>query len=313
MVDSSLSTPDTSGAFVAPAAQPSAPASRLRVYIALALGIVCIGLSAIFTRWAAVPGTVSAFYRVLIAEVVLAVPFARVATRGPVARNRRVLLLAIASGVFFTLDLGIWNTSLFLTTAANATLLANDAPIVVGLLALVVFRERLRITYWLGLALALAGMGLIIGLDVLSHSSLGLGDALALTAGVAYALYLTSMQRIRAGMDTLPSLWISGATGTVLLLIFNLLTHHALWGFQPHTYLDLLGVGLISQVVGWLAINYALGHLPASIVSATLLGQPVMTALFAVPLLDEPLSPRQLIGGAVALSGIYLVNRGGAR
>jgi drug/metabolite transporter (DMT)-like permease len=66
-------------------------------------------------------------------------------------------------------------------------------------------------------------------------------------------------------------------------------------------------------VVGWLAINYALGHLPASVVSVTLLGQPVLTAVFAVPLLGQALSQAQLLGGVVALAGIYLVNRGFAR
>jgi drug/metabolite transporter (DMT)-like permease len=88
---------------------------------------------------------------------------------------------------------------------------------------------------------------------------------------------------------------------------------HALWGFAPGTWLALLALALISQVAGWLAITYALGHLSASVVSPTLLAQPVLTALFAVPLLGEGLSPRQMLGGLVALAGIYLVNRGAMR
>ncbi len=156
-------------------------------------------------------------------------------------------------------------------------------------------------------------MGIIVGGDAFSRSGPGVGDALALTAGVSYAGYLLAMQRIRAKMDTLSSLWIPGLTGALLLLLFNLATHQTLWGFPPHVYLSLLELGIISQVIGWLAINYALGHLPAAIVSATLLGQPVLTALFAVPLLGEALASRQLLGGLVALAGIYLVNRGFSR
>ncbi len=49
--------------------------TQLRLYGALALGILCIGFSAIFVKWANVPGTVSALYRVVIATVVLALPF----------------------------------------------------------------------------------------------------------------------------------------------------------------------------------------------------------------------------------------------
>lgn len=293
-----------------PLSSPASSPSRLRVYGALALGIVCIAFSAIFVRWAGVPGTVSAFYRVAIAGVVMTLPFTRGVARGGVLRDRRIWLLAVGAGIFFALDNALWNTSLFLTSAATATLLGNDAPIIVGLGALIFFHERLNRSYWVGLALALAGMGTIIGLDVLARTSLGAGDLLALAAGACYGLYLLATQRIRARMDTISSLWIASVVGAVFLLPVNLIARHALWGFSTQAYLALLGLALISQAAGWFAINYALGHLPASIVSVTLLAQPVLTAFLAVPLLGESLAPRQLIGGALALAGIYLVNRG---
>jgi drug/metabolite transporter (DMT)-like permease len=287
--------------------------ARLRIYLVLAFGIVCIALSGIFTRLSGVTGTVSAFYRIAITVAALAPLFARQAARRQVPTDRRVWLLAACAGIFFALDLALWNTSLFLTTVANATLLGNDAPIVVGLIALLIFRERLRPAYWLGLALALAGMVIIVGHSGLLPTSIGVGDALALGTGVAYALYLVLTQRVRERMATLPSLWIPGLVGASVLLAFNLAAGRPLWGFSAQAWLMLLLLGLISQLAGWLAINYVLGKLPAFIVSPTLLVQPVLTALFAVPLLDQPLAPRQLLGGAVTLGGIYLVNRGFAR
>jgi drug/metabolite transporter (DMT)-like permease len=65
----------------------------------------------------------------------------------------------------------------------------------------------------------------------------------------------------------------------------------------------------VTQVAGWLSINYALGHLPASLVSPTLLGQPVITAIAAVPLLGQLLSATQIVGGLTVLAGIYMVHR----
>jgi drug/metabolite transporter (DMT)-like permease len=294
-------------AVVATAAAPAVPTAR--VYGALAVGLVAIGFSAIFTRNAQVPGTVSALYRVGIAAIVLLPLFLRNTRRGNVASGRRVWVLAALAGVFFMLDVAVWNSSLFLTNAANATLMANDAPIVVGLVALLVFRERLQLSYWLGLAIALGGMGIIVGLDLFNGSGLGVGDLLAMLAGVFYALYLLVIQRVRVSMDTLSSLWVSTAIGTLLLLALNLVLGRSLWGFTGSQYLALLALGLISQVIGYFAINYALGHLPASIVSPTLLGQPILTALLAVPFLQELLEPRQIVGGLVALLGIFLVNR----
>ena len=117
-------------------------------YLALAAGILCIGFSAIFVKLAGVPGPVSAFYRILIAGMVI-LPWWLF--RGSSLPSRRDLFLTLAGGVFFALDLALWNTSLLLTSAATATLLANNAPLWVGLGAVFLFRERLSLYYWLGL------------------------------------------------------------------------------------------------------------------------------------------------------------------
>jgi len=93
------------------------------------------------------------------------------------------------------------------------------------------------------------------------------------------------------------------------LFIFNLLLSQPMWGFTSETYFNLLALGLISQGVGWLAINYVQGLLPATIVSTTLLGQPVVTALLAGSLLGERLQPAQLVGGVAVLLGVYIFHR----
>jgi drug/metabolite transporter (DMT)-like permease len=147
-------------------------------------------------------------------------------------------------------------------------------------------------------------MTLIVGHDLVSHSTLGGGDLLPLAVGVASGFYVLTTGRLRARMDTLSTLWIAGAAGCALLLPLNRVQHHALWGFAPRAHLALLGLGVTSQVVGWLTINFALGLLPAPIVAVTLLGQPILTALLAVPLLGQALSGQQAIGGPVALAGI---------
>jgi drug/metabolite transporter (DMT)-like permease len=61
--------------------------------------------------------------------------------------------------------------------------------------------------------------------------------------------------------------------------------------------------------IGYLSISYALGHLPARVVSPTLIGQPLMTTILAVPLLGEIPTGLQLTGGLIALAGIYIINQ----
>ncbi|MBI4314766.1 MAG: DMT family transporter, partial [Chloroflexi bacterium] len=78
---------------------------------------------------------------------------------------------------------------------------------------------------------------------------------------------------------------------------------------SARTYLNLIAIALVTQIGAYLCVNYALGHLPASIVSPTLLAQPVLTALLAVPLLGQPIGGAQLVGGLLVLAGIWAVHR----
>jgi drug/metabolite transporter (DMT)-like permease len=278
-----------------------------RAYAALALGILCIGFSGIFTKWSGVDGPVSGFYRVAIATLVLAIPFGlRAVKNGRPARGG--LLLAVVGGLFFAGDLGVWNTSLEYTTAANATLLGNFSTFWVGLIALFFFRERLGRVFWLGMGLAIAGASIIFGRDVIEHPQLGWGDLLAVGSSLFYAGYLLNTQFARRRLDTASYMWLSSAAAAVLLLAYCLIAGMPLFGFSLESYMALLALGLISHVAGWMAINYALGHLPASLTSVSLLAQPLVTAIVAVPLLGEAISWFQVVGGACVLLGIYLAN-----
>ena len=103
-------------------------------------------------------------------------------------------------------------------------------------------------------------------------------------------------------------MWLSSFGAAVVLLVFSLATGLPLAGFTLDQYAALVALGLISHVAGWLCINYALGHLRASLTSVSLLAQPVITAI-SVPLLGEALSAAQIVGGGLVLAGIYLANR----
>ena len=70
-----------------------------------------------------------------------------------------------------------------------------------------------------------------------------------------------------------------------------------------------LATAFFSQLIGYMALAYAPGHLPASVVSPTMVLQPVVTAILAIPLLGEIPGIWQGVGGAIALIGIYMVNQ----
>jgi drug/metabolite transporter (DMT)-like permease len=283
----------------------------LRAYLALAVAVGGIAWSAIFVRWAGVPGTVSAFYRVLIAGVVL---WTWRGARGPTRPfDARAAWIAVAGGIFFALDLALWNTAVMKTHAAVAAILGNNTPIFVGILSWLVLRRRPAASFWIGLALSLSGCVLIIGATLIGTRASGslAGDLLALTASVFFAAYLIVTERVRRSMDTLTFNALAMAGSVAALAAIAIALRLPLAGFPPRTWAALAGLGLVSQLVAYYALVYALGHLPATITSVGLLAQIPCTAALAWLLLGEPLTGVQLIGGAVVLAGIYVVNREG--
>ena len=276
-------------------------------YIALAVGILSLGFSALFVRWANVPGPVMGVYRLGIASLVMA-PLFLWKQRGRPRFTRWMITLPLLGGLLTALDHAFWNTSVLYTTAANAALFGNTAPLWVALAAWLFFKERLKAKFWSGLALTLAGAAIVLGSDFLLHPNLGLGDLIALTAALFYGGYLLVTQLGREHLDTLSYVWLVSASSALILLAVSLGMGMRLTGYPPQTYLAFLGAALVSQVLGYLSVAYALGHLPASMVSPTLIGQPVVTALLSIPFLGEMMLPAQWIGGVGVLAGIYLVH-----
>jgi drug/metabolite transporter (DMT)-like permease len=277
-------------------------------YLALAAGVVCIGWSAIFVRWTDIPGPASAFYRMLIPAVVL-LPTWWWDRHAPRVSWRTLAIIAFG-GLFFALDLALYNTGILRTSAGNATLLGNQTPIFVGLLTWIAFRRRPTFSFWLGLVLATAGSLVIVWADIARHVHFGVGDLMALGAAACFSVYLMVTENIRTTTGTLVFLRLAILSGAAFLLLINLVMGVSLRIPPGRSFGALLALGLISQLGGYSALTYALGHLPATVTAVVLLVQGPLTALLAAWLLAEPLTSSLLLGGALVLLGVGLANRG---
>jgi len=124
-------------------------AKRSLPYLALVTGICALSMTGIFVRWAQAPGTVTAAYRMSISALVF-LPFflKKEAARPP--RGRGWIFFVLLGGLFVAGDHGFLNTAVGLTRIANTTLLNNMAPLWVALFALLVWKEKLNRTFWLG-------------------------------------------------------------------------------------------------------------------------------------------------------------------
>lgn len=276
-----------------------------RHYLLLLFGILCISWSAILVKLADISGLGSGFYRMFIGTIGV-IPF-WLYYKKPITDWRGVRI-AMLCGVFFAIDIALWNSSIMLSKAAISTLLANLAPVWVGIGATLIFREKPGRIFWTGTIISLIGVSFIIGIDQITSSKLNLGNTLAIIASMFYGAYLLIARKGRVNLDTISFTTISMASSSIVLGIICLFTATPLWGFSTQTWLSLSALGLIPQLLGWLAINFALGHIKPTVASVSLLSQSVFTALFSVPVLGEFLSAREIGGAAVVLIGIYLVN-----
>jgi len=275
-------------------------------YLALLGGIMCIAWSALFVRWADLPGPASAFYRMLIPALVMVPTWWF--DRAPRMSLGTLSIIALG-GIFFGLDLAFYNSAILETSAANATLLGNNTPIFVGIFAWLILGRRPSLSFWLGLALAVSGAAVIVSADLARHVTLGSGDVMAVTAAACFAVYLMATERVRATTSTTAFLRLAMISSAVFLLVVNLSLRVPLGVPPGRSWWALLGLGLVSQLGGYLALTYALGHLPATVTSVTLLAQGPLTALLAAAFLGEPLTTAQMIGGTLVLLGIFLANR----
>jgi drug/metabolite transporter (DMT)-like permease len=132
---------------------------------------------------------------------------------------------------------------------------------------------------------------------------------MAIGTGVFYGGYFLFTERSRTHFDPVGHIWLVGIGASITLFVINTSLRYPLTGYPAQTWFVFLSTAIVSQLIGYMALAYALGHLPASVVSPTMVLQPIVTTLLAIPLLGEIPTIWQGIGGAIALVGIYMVNQ----
>jgi drug/metabolite transporter (DMT)-like permease len=285
-------------------------------FIALLAGAIGIAFAPIFVRLSELGPSATAFHRLLLAAPFLWLWMGLDHRRGggtgrKPASARDYGWLALV-GLLFAADLGVWHWSIRLTSVANATLLANAAPIFVTLAGWLIFGERFTPVFLAGMAAALLGAVLLMGSSVTLGLDHLLGDGLGLATAVFYAGYMLAVKKVRADFSTATVMAWSAAAGAIALLPLALISGESIIAATATGWAVLLALALISHVGGQSLIAYALAHLPAAFSSVSLLLQPVAAALFAWLILSEALGLLQGFGGAVVLAGIAIAKRGSA-
>jgi drug/metabolite transporter (DMT)-like permease len=272
-------------------------------------GVLSISFAAIFIRLADAPPLVIATYRMTIAAIVL-IPVASIKSMKGLNRlTRHDLLLILVSSVFIALHFGLWITSLNYTSIASSVVLVTSHPAFVAVMSYFLWSERLNKLAIGGIIVVLTGIISINygGLTISSQALLG--DLLALIAGFSMGAYLIIGGQLRKRIDVLTYLAIIYSCSAVILIIATVSFGYSLFGYSPMTYLMLILLAIVPQLIGHSCLNIALRLIPVTFVSIAILGEPVGATLLGCLILSEIPTANEVVGGVLIIGGILMVLR----
>lgn len=302
----------------APAAVMPAPtAPALAMFLALLAGATCIGFSGVFVRFADVGPAAAGFWRMAFALPVLGL-WMGLEQRRPgrtVATTGALLPIALA-GLFFGIDVVLYNASLGFTTIANASLLGNLSPVAVVLGGWLLFSQRPSRRILGALALAVAGAMMLVlpkftATTAPAPAPAGLfGDSLAIAAAISYAAYIMAISRARDRAEPGRISLIASAICAVFCLVTAFALGETTMPASLQGWLAVIALGLVSHAMGQGLITLALGHYGASAASLVMVWPAMVAVLAAWALFGEQPSPVQAFGGIAILAAVLMVRKG---
>jgi drug/metabolite transporter (DMT)-like permease len=220
--------------------------------------------------------------------------------------NKKILILALLCGVLFASDVAVWNIAIQNSSATQASLLVNLAPLWVGIISYVFLNTKPATNFWIGTTVALFGMAMLVGFKFFLELDFDTAFLLAVLAGVLYSVYLLMSKKVLSQMDVLSFMTISLLSSTVFLGVVCALLDEPFFGFSDAGWFVLCIQAVVCQLIAWLSISYATQHMRTTRVSLSLLGQAVLTSLLAWFFLEEQITLNMIIGGLILLLGIRI-------
>lgn len=286
-------------------------------YITLFFGVLALSTSAIFVRLADAPSSITAFYRLFFAALLL-VPSLLLKKE-----NRQSILtlskkqwgLGLISGLFLAIHYVLWFESLNYTSVASSTVIVTLQPLFSFAGGYFLFKERFSKGSMVSCLIAISGC-VIIGWGDFQVSSQALfGDLLAFIAAGVITAYFFVGEHMRKQVSVVPYSILGYTCSSLFLAVYSLCRNVPFMDYPSHTWKAFIGLALISTILGQMSFNWLLKWLSTTVVSMSILGESIGTCILAYFILGETISFRQGVGIVVTLAGLalFLLQKNGAQ
>ena len=278
-------------------------------WIGLPMAVLAVSTSGILIRLTTAPPLVTATHRLVWAAVFLLAVAAVTRRRELFALNRLQVGLLGLGGVLLGFHFALWTSSLFWTSVASAVILTDTHPAFDAVGARVFLAEATPPGVWIGITATFVGSLIIAGGDVAQGERALVGDLMAIGASVTMAGYLVIGRSVRQQLSTVSYAGCVYAVAGLCTGMMAIVTGSPLFDITAHDAAIWLALVLVPTLLGHTVFNWALRYVAVSVVGVVIVGEPVVTMVWAWLLLGEPPSTTALVGGAIAFAGIYLALR----
>lgn len=274
-------------------------------YVVLTIAVLGVSISAIFVRFTVASPEVIAFYRLLF-TFLMTLPMVLGTKRYQWTKiSKRDLLLIFCSALFLALHFTTWFASLRYTSVASSTVLVNTQPFFVILLGLIIFKTPVSRNTLLAVIAAVLGTTLLSWGDFSLGGSSLYGDILALIGAIFIAIHYLFSSYLRRTLDTVPYTTLLYGFCTAILAVMVPLGGASFGHHLPLDYVMCAALAFFSTILGHTLFSWCMKYLPATAVSLSVLGEPVLAAIIAYFLFDEGFTVSQFIGSIIVLVSIF--------
>ncbi|WP_181255894.1 DMT family transporter [Nesterenkonia sandarakina] len=294
---------------VSPDVTQHAPRARTALPVAAIIATVLMWASSfVLIRWSAgelSPGPL-ALLRLLAGAVTLSALLLRVRRGKLQLPTRSALVLTALYGVlWFALYTVVFNLAGHYIDAGTIAMVVNLAPLLVGVGAVVFFKESFSTRLFVGMVVSLCGIGLITVAGSSGQLALA-GLGIALVAAFLYAGGMLIQKLALRHTDPLTATWLACAAGTIALLPFLSATFQELQTTSTAVIIGAVYMGIGPTALGFWFWGYAMNHFPTGKVAASTLAVPAVVVVMSWLTLGEIPPLLGIIGGVVTLTGVAI-------